>query len=125
MAEGRSDGTVLQENVMAGCRSWNMADQRKLWSVVGVIYLETHLGLGMVQVRFWSWGCENRGPFGNFCCSGNVTKLAEGPAVIHHSMNNSTVKVCFMGSILKRATQTETGSGRLSASDRRRKLSSC
>lgn len=47
MAEGRSNGTVLQENVMAGCRGWNMAGQRKLWSVVGMIYLETHLGLGM------------------------------------------------------------------------------
>lgn len=41
--------------VMAGCRRWNTAGSRKLWSVVGIIYLEAHLDLGLVRV--WSWGC--------------------------------------------------------------------
>lgn len=47
-----------QETVMAECRRWNMAGSRKLWSVVGIIYLEAHLGLGMGLVRVWIWGCD-------------------------------------------------------------------
>lgn len=66
MAGGLSGGTSWvqgkceeQETVMAGCRRWNTAGWRKLRSVVGIIYLETHLGLGKGLVRVWSWGCDN------------------------------------------------------------------
>lgn len=47
IGNGRSRGTVK-----AKFRRWNMAGYRKLWSVVGKIYLKAHLGTGLVRV--WS-----------------------------------------------------------------------
>lgn len=49
---------------MAGCRKWNRAGKSKLWSVVGIICLGAHLGLGMGLVGVWSWGCGKQRDWG-------------------------------------------------------------
>lgn len=67
MADGLSDGTSWaqawkceeQETVRSRCRSWNVAGKTKLWSAVGIIYLQELLGLGVGLVRVRSWGCDN------------------------------------------------------------------
>lgn len=49
---------------MAGCRKWNSAGEAKLWSVVGIVCLGAHLGLGIGQVGVRSRGCGKQRDWG-------------------------------------------------------------